>query len=218
MLNSSSDSSNSPQHSSGSSENASTNHSPSLPLGLSNKTEDPTHPVKSTKPEPSVVQPDYLEINSESLPSQPNFDGLSGESSLPNSIHLTQLSYIIFSQSSVHPQFLSSLILSQSLVLTHSFDLSTADLRFSSIYDSQQLICDSPIQNLQIFNSPPSSICDSPPSHHCQSAVLHHRSVVLHRRSIVLLHHSITDLQFSIADLQFSFISLSSIYKYLCEV
>ena len=51
--------------------------------GLSNKTEDPTNPAKSTKPEPFVIRPDYLVVGGGFLPSQTNFDGSSGGSSLP---------------------------------------------------------------------------------------------------------------------------------------
>ena len=52
-------------------------------IGLSNKTEDPTHPAKSTRPEPSIVQPNYLVVGGMFLPSQTNFNGSSGGSSLP---------------------------------------------------------------------------------------------------------------------------------------
>ena len=52
-------------------------------IGLSTKTEDQTHPAKSTRPEPSVVRPDYLVVGGGFLPSQTNFSGSSGGSSLP---------------------------------------------------------------------------------------------------------------------------------------
>ena len=52
-------------------------------IGLSNKIEDPIHPAKSTKPEPFVIRPDYLVVGGGFLPSQTNFSGSSGGSSLP---------------------------------------------------------------------------------------------------------------------------------------
>ena len=52
-------------------------------IGLSNKTEDPTHPAKSTRPEPFVIRPDYLVVGGGFLPSQTDFGGSNGGSSLP---------------------------------------------------------------------------------------------------------------------------------------
>jgi len=55
------------------------------PLGVSNKTADPTHPTKPTEPEPATGRPDYLAVNGRSLPSQTDSGGLDGGSSLPKS-------------------------------------------------------------------------------------------------------------------------------------
>ena len=52
-------------------------------LGLSNQTVNVTHPAKSTGPESSAARSDHLAVDSRSLPSQPDFGGLSDGSSLP---------------------------------------------------------------------------------------------------------------------------------------
>ena len=52
-------------------------------IGLSNKIEDPIHPAKSTKPEPFVIRPDYLVVGGGFLPSETDFGGSNGGSSLP---------------------------------------------------------------------------------------------------------------------------------------
>ena len=93
-------------------------------IGLSNKTKDPTHPVKSTRPELLVVRPDYLVVGGGFLPSQTDFGGSSGGSSLPqpDPPDPTVMYNLQCSRFSVLSFFLSL------KALSHSFNLSTSPI------------------------------------------------------------------------------------------
>ena len=59
-------------------------------IGLSNKTEDQTHPAKSTRPEPSVVRPDYLVVGGGFYQPKPISAGRVADLPFHNPIHLTR--------------------------------------------------------------------------------------------------------------------------------
>ena len=165
-------------------------------IGLSNKTEDPTHPAKSTKPELSVVRPDYLVVDGGFLPSQTNFGGSSGESSLPqpDPPDPTVMYNLQCSGFSVLSLFLSLKALSHSLNLSTSpicadphWYLNIAELSTSIIANLRRPLNLHHHQSAPSSQPPSSSICvDLSTSiitnlqvssiHHCRFAIsaIHH--------------------------------------------
>ena len=143
-----------------------------LNVGLSNKTEDPTHPAKPTRHEPSVVRPDYLVVGGRFLPSQTNSGMSSGDSSLlkpyqPDSTMIYNLQCLGFSVLSF---FLSLKALSHSLNLSTSlicanphWYLNIVELSTSIIADLHRALDLHHRQSALISQPPSSPICDSLP-------------------------------------------------------
>ena len=101
-------------------------------LGVSNKTANPTHLAKPIGSEPTAIRPDDLAVGDESLPSQTDFGGSSGGSSLPkpNPPNPTVIYNLALNKSQFIVQFSE---FNRSFSLFHSFYLSMANSLHGSL-------------------------------------------------------------------------------------
>ena len=178
-----------------------------LLIGLSNKTKDLTHPAKSTRPEPSIIQPNYLVVGGGSYYPKPISTGWVADLPFHNPIHPTWPWCIIFNAQG--SQFSHSfLVLRLSLTLSISQHLQYVpihtDISISPSFQRPSLpiyvvLSTSIIANLRWALN----------LHHCRSALISQPPSSPICNSLPFTIVDLQSLPFTIFDLRVKFVVFS---------